>query len=190
MITINDYPYFQPEWYHDDDTNIDYGGIPDELFSFQAFRTEEECREWLINHDYNPDEFVIHEYCNDDIEGVTIIDKYGDIIPKIEDMSDEEIEDLLTDEVLLTAGSIDNLHATRQSDETEDQFKDRVYGDALDDVNAAIESIEESGDFDFSSYGGNPDVEWYDEARDGAVITVMHWMLENYPDLKSDILPF
>lgn len=181
MLTINDYPYFQPEWYHDDGTNIDYGGTPDELFSFQAFRTEEECREWLINHDYNPDEFVIHEYCDDDIEGVTIIDEYGDVIPKIEDMSDEEMEDLLADEVLIMAGSIDNLHATRQSDETEDQFKDRVYSDALDDVNAAIESIEESGDYDFSSYGGNPDVEWYDEARDGAVRKVMDWMLEDYP---------
>jgi hypothetical protein len=96
-------------------------------------------------------------------------------------MSDEEMEDLLADEVLIMAGSIDNLHATRQSDETEDQFKDRVYSDALDDVNAAIESIEESGDFDFSSYGGNPDVEWYDEARDGAVRIVMSWMLEDYP---------
>jgi hypothetical protein len=181
MLSKLSFTYYQPEWYHDDGTNIDYGGTPDELFSFQAFRTEEECREWLINHDYNPDEFVIHEYSDDDIEGVTIIDEYGDVIPKIEDLSDEEMEDLLADEVLLMAGSIDNLHATRQSDETEDQFKDRVYGEALDDVNAAIESIEESGDFDFSSYGGNPDVEWYDEARDGAVRIVMDWMLEDYP---------
>ena len=181
MLSKISFTYYQPEWYHDDGTNIDYGGTPDELASFQAFRTEEECREWLINNDYNPDDFSINEYSDDDIEGVTIIDEYGEVIPKIEDLSDEEIEDLITDEVLLTAGSIDNLHATRQSDETEDQFKDRVYGNALDEVNAAIESIEESGDYDFSSYGGNPDTEWYDEARDEAVRTVMDWMLEDYP---------
>lgn len=182
MLTINDYPYFQPEWYHDDGTNIDYGGMPDELFSFQAFRTEEECRKWLINHDYNPNDFTIHEYCNDDIEEVTLIDENGDIIPKIEGLSDEEIQDMLTDEVLLFAGSIDNLHQMRQSNETMDQFKDRVYGLALDEVNSAICSIEESNDYDFSSYGNNPDTEWYDEVRDEAVRQVMLWMLEEYEE--------
>ena len=180
MLSKISFTYYQPERYYDYGTSIGWE-LPAELFSFQAFLSREECREWLINHDYNPDDFTIHEYSDDDIEDVTIIDEYGEVIPKIEDLSDEEIEDLITDEVLLTAGSIDNLHATRQSDEAEDQFKDRVYGDALDEVNAAIESIEESGDYDFSSYGGNPDTEWYDEARDEAVRTVMDWMLEDYP---------
>ena len=181
MLTINDYPYFQPDRYFDDGTNVDYLGMPEELFSFQAFRTEEECRQWLINHDYNPGDFCIHEYCNDDIEDVTIIDADGDIIMKIEDVPTDGIVNMLGDEVLFNAGSIDNLHATRQSDETEDQFKDRVYGLALDEVNAAICSIEERNEYDFSSYGGNPDVEWYDEARDDAVRDVMNWMLEDYP---------
>ena len=181
MLTINDYPYFQPDRYFDDGTNVDYLGMPEELFSFQAFRTEEECRQWLINHDYNPGDFCIHEYCNDDIEDVTLIDANGDIIPKIEDVPTDGIVNMLGDEVLLNAGSIDNLHATRQSDETEEQFKDRVYGEALDEVNAAICSIEERNEYDFSSYGGNPDVEWYDEARDDAVRDVMNWMLEDYP---------
>ena len=181
MLSKISFTYYQPDRYSDDGTNVEYLGMPEGLFSFQAFLSEEACIAWLENNGYEPGDFTIHEYCDDDIEGVTIIDEYGDVIPKIEDMSDEEMEDLLADEVLIMAGSIDNLHATRQSDETEDQFKDRVYGDALDDVNAAIESIEESGDFDFSSYGGNPDVEWYDEARDGAVRIVMSWMLEDYP---------
>ena len=181
MLSKISFTYYQPDRYSDDGTNVEYLGMPEGLFSFQAFLSEEACIAWLENNGYEPGDFTIHEYCDDDIEGVTIIDEYGDVIPKIEDMSDEEMEDLLADEVLLMAGSIDNLHATRQSDETEDQFKDRVYGEALDDVNAAIESIEESGDFDFSSYGGNPDVEWYDEARDGAARIVMDWMLEDYP---------
>ena len=178
MLTINDYPYFQPDRYFDDGTNVDYLGMPEELFSFQAFRTEEECRQWLINHDYNPGDFCIHEYCNDDIEEVTIIDADGDIIPKIEDFDDETIEDMIVDEVLLCAGSIDNLHQCRQSDETYDMFLDRVYGLALDEVNSAICSIEERNDFDFSSFGGNPDVEWYDEARDNAVATIVGYMTE------------
>ena len=178
MLTIIDYPYFQPDRYSDDGTNIEYGGMPEELFSFQAFRTEEECRQWLINHGYNPEEFVIHEYCNDDIEDVTLIDEDGDVIPKIEDFTDEEIEDMLTDEVMFSAGSIDNLVQVPQDGETKDQYMDRLYGLAMDEVNAAISSIEEANEYDFSAYGGNPDTEWYDGARDEAVQQVMKWMLD------------
>lgn len=177
MLSKNSFTYYQPDRYYDDGTNVEYLGMPEGLFSFQAFRSEEECIAWLEKNGYEPRDFTIHEYSDDDIEGVTIIDEYGDVIPKIEDMSDEEIEDLLTDEVLMNAGSIDNLEVLKQDDETKDQFKDRVYGEALDEVNAAIETIEESGDYDFSSYGGNPDVEWYDGARDEAVQHVMRWML-------------
>lgn len=172
MLTIIDYPYFQPDRYYDDGINVDYLGTPEGLFSFQAFRTEEECRQWLINHDYNPDDFVIHEYCNDDIEDVTLIDEDGNVIPKIEDFTDDEIEDMLTDEVRLN----DNLTVEHQDGETEDQYMDRVYGLALDKVNGAICAIEEANEYDFSFYGGNPDSEWYDEARDEAVKTVVRWM--------------
>ena len=181
MLSKLSFTYYQPDRYYDDGTNVEWLGMPEGLFSFQAFRSEEECIAWLENNGYEPGDFTIHEYCDDEIEDVTIIDEYGDVIPKIEDLSDEEIEGLLTDEVLLMAGSIDNLHATRQSDETEDQFKDRVYGDALDMIMDTIGEIEEANEFDFSSYGGNPDVEWYDEARELALETVMGWMLEDYP---------
>ena len=173
MITINDYKYYQPQ-YED-------GEMPEGLWSFQAFQSEQEAIDWAEKHLDGDREIEIHEYCNDDIEDVTLIDSDGDIIPKIEDLSDEEIEGLLTDEVEFFAGSIDNLHATRQSNETEDQFKDRVYDDALDEVNAAIIAIEEHGEYNFQAYCGTPDVEWYDEARDEAVRTVMDWMLEDYP---------
>lgn len=179
MLTINDYPYFQPDRYYDDGTNIEYLGMPEELFSFQAFRTEVECRQWLINHDYNPDDFYIHKYRNDDIEGVVIINADGDVIMKIEDVPTDGIVHMLANEVLMNADYIcDNLRATRQSDETEKQFKDRVYAKASDEVNAAICRIEERNEFDFSSYGGNPDVEWYDEARDDAVRIVIGFMTE------------
>ena len=187
MISDKTFTYYQPEWYYDDGITILYGGTPDELFSFQAFRTEDECREWLINHDYNPDKFVIHEYHDDDIEEVTLIDKYGDVIPRIEEFEDDDIEDLITDIILGYAGSMDNLEVLKQSNETWDEFKDRVYGDALDMVNDAISEIEESGDYNFQAYIGCPDVEWYDEAREGAVFQVMRWMLGRYPDLAEEM---
>ena len=173
MITINDYKYYQPQ-YED-------GEMPEGLWSFQVFRSEQEAIDWAEKHLDGDREIEIHEYCNDDIEDVTLIDSDGDIIPKIEDLSDEDIADMITDQILLDAGSIDNLHATRQSDETEDQFKDRVYDEALDLVNDTIGFIEGDNEYDFSSYGGNPDVEWYDEAREDALWTVMNWMLEDYP---------
>ena len=177
MLTDKKFTYYQPKFNYNDGTNIHYAPLPEELFSFQAFSSQGECCQWLINHGYEPRDFSINMYHNDDIEGVVLIDENGDVIPKIETYSDDEIEDMLTDEVLFSAGSIDNLQQTQQDGETRDQFMDRVYGEALDKVNDAIESIEESDDYDFSSYGGNPDTEWYDDARDEAVRTVMKWML-------------
>ncbi len=124
----------------------------------------------------NCEKIEVREYCNDDIEGVTVIDHNGDILPKIEEMSTEEITDYITDEILLNEGSIDNMIATKQSDETYQEFEDRVYTEALDLVNSTIEEIEEANEFDFSAYGGNPEVDWYDEARDEAVQRVIAWM--------------
>ena len=168
MLSITDYKYYQPER---------NGEMPEELFSFHAFRSEQECKDWLWQHDYDADEWEIHEYCNDEIEGVTIIDEYGDEYMKIEEVPDDGIANLICDEVLMCAGSMDNLRSCRQDDETEDAYKDRVYGEALDEVNAAIQSIEEDNEYNFAAYGGTPETEWYDEARDEAVKQVMRWML-------------
>jgi hypothetical protein len=180
MLSNNEFTYFQPQRYNDDGTNIGWD-TPDGLFSFQAFLSEDDCIAWLENNGYNPDDFTIHEYHDNDSEGVTLLYPDGSVITRIEDLSDEEIADLLTDEVLFAASSIDNLHATRQDDETQQEYKDRVYEEALDYVNDAIVDIEEHGEYNFQAYCGTPDVEWYDEARDEAVRTVMNWMLEDYP---------
>ena len=176
MITKNDYPYYQPQ--HEDGTMA--GG----LFSFQAFRTMQEAVDWGEKHlDLDGNEDVeIREYCNDDIEGVTLIDSDENPIQKIEELSDNEIEDLITGMVMHDAGSIDNLLMCRQDDETLDQFKDRVYGEAHSKVMDAIGAIEDENEYDFSSYGGNPDTEWYDEARDGAILVVTRWMLGKEQD--------
>lgn len=72
--------YYQPVYYFDDGSNIGYGSFPDELSSFEAFATEEDCKEWLKSNGYNPYDFVIFEYKNDDIEDVTIIDADGEIV--------------------------------------------------------------------------------------------------------------
>lgn len=69
--------YYQPEWYHDDGTNIEYGGLPEELASFMVFRTREDCKWWLEDNGYDSGDFAIIEYHDDDIEEPTFIDAYG-----------------------------------------------------------------------------------------------------------------
>lgn len=82
--------YYQPVAYMDDGTNIDYGNIPNELHSFQAFANHEDCEEWLENNGYDPGDYAIIEYHDEDIEGVTIIDGDGDVLETNEGEHDEE----------------------------------------------------------------------------------------------------
>lgn len=60
--------YFQPMSYMDDGTNLEYGDIPEGMFSHQVFRSEEDCEQWLADHGYDPGDWVIKEYHGDDIE--------------------------------------------------------------------------------------------------------------------------
>ena len=69
--------YYQPFAYYDDGTNILYGSMPEELFSFMVFRTREDCEFWLKDNRYDPGDFAITEYHDDDIEKPTFIDRYG-----------------------------------------------------------------------------------------------------------------
>jgi hypothetical protein len=125
-------------------------------------------------------DFCIFEYQDDDIDDVTLIDQNGDIIPRIEEVPEDRIVNMLTDEVLFNAGtgSLDNVVILKQDDETQQEYEDRVYQKALDAVNDEIVYIEENGKYNFQSYCGTPDVEWYDKARDWAVKDVMAWMTE------------
>ena len=66
--------YYQPVSYSDDGTNLAYGDIPWELFSFQVFRTEEDCMQWLREHGYEPGDWVIFEYHDNEIEDHAYID--------------------------------------------------------------------------------------------------------------------
>ena len=178
MLSDKRFTYYQPQAYYDDGTNINYGAIPEELSSFEAFPTKEECEAWLRIHNYNPGDFCIYEYQDDDIEDVTLIDRNDDVIPRIEVLEEDGLVNLIGDEVLFNAGSMDNLRTMRQDDETQQEYEDRIYEEAMDYVNDAIVSIEESGEYNFQSYCGTPDVEWYDEARDWAVKDVLAWMTE------------
>lgn len=69
--------FYQPFEYYDDGTNIEYGDIPSELASFEVFISEDDCIDWLKKWDYNPGDFIIREFDEDDIEEPTIIDSYG-----------------------------------------------------------------------------------------------------------------
>ena len=72
--------YYQPCDYSDNGTDIRWGEIPEGLFSFQVFLTQNEAEMWLEEHGYDVERFAILEYHDDDIEDATVIDRYGDII--------------------------------------------------------------------------------------------------------------
>lgn len=65
--------YYQPEFRY-------VNGMPGELMSFHAFATKDDCEAWLENNCYDSGAFIIREYHDDDIEGVTILDESGNII--------------------------------------------------------------------------------------------------------------
>lgn len=154
MLSDKRFTYYQPLAYYDDSTNINYGALPEELFSFQAFPTKDMCEEWLRSHNYNPSDFCIFEYQDDDIENVTLIDHNGDMLPKIEELEDDDLEKLIIDKVVLLNGSVENLFI-RRSWESDQQWEDRLRETAHDEVMNAIDSIERSDEFDFSAYCGD-----------------------------------
>ena len=181
MYTRKHYVYYQPQ-FSDGVTNSEIGGLPDGLWSFQAFLTPDICKEWLENNGYNPDDFTIEEYQDDDIEEVTIIDENGENLDRIEDLTDEEIADRIEDTVIWNAGSIDNLHTCKQDDETQQEYEDRIYGWALDLIHDAIADIELENDHNFQSYAGTPETEWYDEAREIVLRNILGYMTEGEPE--------
>lgn len=64
--------YFQPI-----DRN---GNLPEELASFMAFDTREHCVAWMEDNLYTEEEYPIHEFHDDDIEDVTLIDDIGNYL--------------------------------------------------------------------------------------------------------------
>ena len=153
------------------------GSTPSELWDFQVFKTYEDAYNWLIQHDYDADDFDIVEYHDGDIENPTFIDEYGDEMEKIEDLEDDELNDLIVDEVVLLAGSVDNMMITRQSYESDQEFEDRLWSEALTDVLSAVDSIERSDEYDFSAYWNEGDGDtWYDRVREEVVRRVCRLM--------------
>ena len=178
MLSDKRFTYYQPEYLHTDFNDFNYGSLPEGLHSFQAFPTREECEDWLKNHDYNPAHFHICAYHDDSIENVTLIGSDGDTLLRIEELEEDGLVNLIGDEVLSNAGSMGNLKTLKQDGETQQEYEDRIYTEALNRVNDAIMNIEESGAYNFQSYCGTPDVEWYDNVRDWVVEDVMAWMTE------------
>ena len=178
MLSDKRFTYYQPEYLHTDFNDFNYGSLPEGLHSFQAFPTREECEDWLKNHDYNPAHFHICAYHDDSIENVTLIGSDGDTLLRIEELEEDGLVNLIGDEVLSNAGSMGNLKTLKQDGETQQEYEDRIYTEALNLVNDAIMNIEESGAYNFQSYCGTPDVEWYDNVRDWVVEDVMAWMTE------------
>jgi hypothetical protein len=65
--------YYQPYLHIDQD-------IPEELMSFQAFRSKDDLHAWMRCNGYAINEYGIDEYHDEDIEGVAILDADGECI--------------------------------------------------------------------------------------------------------------
>jgi hypothetical protein len=175
MLTVTDVIYYQPQ--HED------GSMPEGLAPNQAFISEEAAAEWLYWLDEEGNEDIdIREYCNDDLADVELLDGNGNPLPKIESLTDGAIAGEICDYVLSDIGTgwepgtAADLRIFKNEGETEDEYNDRLYTKALDLINEAIGHIEEDQEYDFTSYGGNPDTEWYDEAREIAIFAIIRWM--------------
>ena len=173
MISTETYHYYQPECPLPSGEVV----IPNGLFSFMAFRSAEDCKSWLKAHNFTPGKWDIKEYSNDDIEDVTLLDAEGKTLMRIEEVPEDGIANMLADEVFMTAGDSQNLRIYQKENEDHDEYMDRVYGEAHARVTDAIIAIEERNEFNFASYAGNPETEWYDDSRDEAVQQVIRWMI-------------
>jgi hypothetical protein len=154
--------YYQPER---------NGEIPEELHSFEVFKSHGECFGWLRMNGYDEDDWDIVEYYGDDIENPTFINEHGDQYEKIEDIPDDELEEIIIDEIVFLNGSIDNLigENIHQEDETDQEWEDRLWETAHNEVMKAIESIEENDYFDFSAYWDEGEPAWYDDVREDVI---------------------
>lgn len=72
--------YYQPFKYFADDHFVEWGSMPEELASFMVFRTREDCEYWLEDNGYEPSEWAIIQYHDDDIEEPTFLDRYGNYV--------------------------------------------------------------------------------------------------------------
>lgn len=82
--------YYQPCRYINGGKDLEWGSVPNGLFSFMAFPTKEECEMWLELNGYDPKEYAIIMFQDDDIEDVTIIDAHGDVFKMDDDQSTDK----------------------------------------------------------------------------------------------------
>ena len=71
---------YQPYFYSDDGTNLTYGDMPEELHENMAFPSRSDCEEWLDMNDYEPGDYAIIETDEEKIEGLVLLDGYGDFL--------------------------------------------------------------------------------------------------------------
>lgn len=69
--------YYQPAKYSEDLEYVDPTDIPEELASFMVFSSPEDCRKWLENNSYDPNDYTILRYSGGDIEEPKFIGQNG-----------------------------------------------------------------------------------------------------------------
>lgn len=93
---------------------------------------------------------------------------------KTTDLSIQQLADMIVSNAL-AEGNITPLRE-RENEETEEFYEDRLYTEALDIVNDAIERITKNGIFTDTADNAGEHA-WYDEAREAALPRIMR-MLE------------
>ena len=171
--------YYQPEWYGDDGTNIEYGGLPDGLYSFQAFPSREVCEDWLRNNGYDPGDFAIHEYEDDDIEEVTIIDEDGNTIQSAE--TEKDLDDVYNELVELVGNDRIEIEPTKLY-----TTEEALYGMGSNERYVAIAVSKDEVDFD---NGESEILELLQDVDDYKLLidAVKKAQSENYKTTEEDI---
>ena len=143
---------YQPFYYFDDGTNVQHGEMPEELRSFMAFPTREDCERWLDDNGYDPRDYAIMETEQDDIDDLVLVDGDGYFLDgtcsvSAYDTNEEldRVQGLLEQEIAQKLNGKDRLYFTRPALLYENKNDLMEYDPQMSDeerhIRAEIESV-------------------------------------------------
>ena len=160
---------YQPIYYHDDGTNLEYCGMPEELAENMAFPTRDDCERWLGDNDYDPGDYAVIETDRNNIEDLILVGWDGNFLDGTSSVScfntGLELDRL--------QGQLKDLIQMRMSD-----GRERVYIDAV--------TLYENRHDILENHGYNPDLT-DDERHERAVIVAVD--LEHAYDEDGTVYP-
>ena len=167
MYSKPHFEYYQPVSKAD-------GGLPDGLFSFEAFITRKACQRWLEQHNYNPADFIIKRYRDCDIELVAVIGNEGTKLPRIESIEPDRLYEMMLQSIRKHYGShLDELY----SNESLKHFIATML------VFQEIGRIEKSHKYNFASFGSSE--HWYDKVLERLVDAILDDYTAIHPEIND-----